>query len=211
MTRYEFIERALRQIYGGQPSDDSEITYNLVNSWLQDATAIAAKQNYKDNISIDGIGYINGAFYTTFSGISIASDGNFLWKINLPSIPIGIGRNEGVSTLQLVDSDGRITNPFIPISEQQRTYYQSMRPIPNKVLYYNQNKYVYAVSTLLLNQYTANVVMVSAGDSTDLESELNVPSDYFPVMVEYIKQQLMFERQVPVDTQNDGLDAIKTT
>lgn len=51
--------------------------------------------------------------------------------------------------------------------------------------------------------------MISAGDSTDLNSELNVPSDYFPVMVEYIKQQLMFERSVPVDGANDGRDAIK--
>ena len=53
--------------------------------------------------------------------------------------------------------------------------------------------------------------MVSAGDSTDLNSTLNVPQDYFPAMVEYIKQQLVFERMQPVDVQSDGLDAIKTT
>jgi len=37
MTRYAFIERILRQIYNGQPSDDSSITYNQVNQWLNDA------------------------------------------------------------------------------------------------------------------------------------------------------------------------------
>ncbi len=211
MTRREFIERALRQIYGGQPNDDSEITYLLVNSWLQDATAIAAKQNYKDNVALDGIGYVNGSFYTKFTDLSITSNGNFIWEMELPSIPVGIGRNEGISTLELVDSDGRITRPFIPISEAQRTYYQNMRPIPNKVLYYYQGGFMYAVSTLLLNQYTANVVMVSAGDSTDLDSTMNVPGDYFPVMVEYIKHQLSFERSQPVDAQNEGLDAVRTT
>lgn len=211
MDRYTFIERALRQIYGGYIPDDSSITFNLVNSWLEDAAAVAAKQNYKDNIALDGIGYVNGSFYSKFTDIAITSDGNFIWKMTLPSIPLGIGRNEGISTLELVDEDGRVTRPFIPISEQQKSYYQSMRPIPNKVLYYYEGQYMYAVSTLLLNDYTANIVMVSAGDSTDLSSTLNVPSDYYAIMVEYIKQQLGFQRSQPVDSQNDGLDAIRST
>ena len=86
-----------------------------------------------------------------------------------------------------------------------------MRPIPNKVLYYYEWIFAYAVSTLLLNQYTANVVLVSGGDSTDLDSILNVPSDYFPVMVEYIKAQLLFERMQPVDVHNDGSDTVNIT
>jgi hypothetical protein len=59
MTRLEFIERHLRQIYGGFPTDDAQITNNLVNSWLNDAIAAAAKQNQKDNIALDGISYKN--------------------------------------------------------------------------------------------------------------------------------------------------------
>jgi hypothetical protein len=39
MTRAEFIERTLRQIYGGYVSEDSSITPMLVNSWLNDAFA----------------------------------------------------------------------------------------------------------------------------------------------------------------------------
>ena len=46
MTRNAFIERILRQIYNGQPSDDSNITYNLVNQWLNDAIGLAVKKNY---------------------------------------------------------------------------------------------------------------------------------------------------------------------
>lgn len=211
MTRYSFIEMALRQIYGDFPNDDSSITYNLVNTWLEQGIALAAKANYKDNIQIDGIGYINNSFYCTFKDISISSDGNFIWKGQLPHIPVGIGRNEGISTLQLKDSSGNITRPFIPITEAQKTYFQSMPIIPNKILYYYEGEFVYMLSTLLLNQYTYNVTMVSGGDSTNLDSTLNVPQDYWPVMIEYIKQQLMFERNVPVDLQNDGVDAIKST
>ena len=48
--------------------------------------------------------------------------------------------------------------------------------------------------------------MVSGGDSTDLESTLIVPDDYVPMIVEYIKGQLAFERSRPIDTSNDGVD-----
>ena len=65
MTRQFFIERALRQIYGGQPTDDSQITVNLVNSWLNDAIATAAKQCYKEGTSLpdktQGLDHMNDA------------------------------------------------------------------------------------------------------------------------------------------------------
>jgi len=67
MTRYALIERILRQIYNGQPSDDSSITYNLVNQWLNDAIGLAVKKNYTDSIQMDGIAYINNSFYTTYT------------------------------------------------------------------------------------------------------------------------------------------------
>jgi hypothetical protein len=48
--------------------------------------------------------------------------------------------------------------------------------------------------------------MVSGGDSSDLNSTLIIPDDYVPIMVEYIKAQLAFERSRPIDTSNDGVD-----
>ncbi len=212
MTRRFFIERTLRQIYGTQPNDDSWITDNLVNAWLEDAIAIAAKQNYKDNLAIDGISYINNSFYTTFKNLAVVADEQFLWKITLPQIPIGIGGNMGISTLQFRDNTStQISQTVVWITENQRTYFQSMRVIPNKLLAYPEGEFVYVISPLLLNQYTANATMISGGDSTDLDSTLNVPQDYFPVMVEYIKQQLAFERNQLVDLSNDGGDQIKST
>ena len=211
MNRRTFIERTLRQIYNGQPSDDATITVGLVNTWLNDAIALASKANYKDNLALDGIGYVNNSFYSTFKGITVSSDEVFLYKITLPSIPIGIGYNEGISTLKFKSSKGEISNPVIWMSENQAGYYQTMRPIPNKILAYPQGEFVYVISDILLTQYTATVTMVSGGVSTDLDSTLNVPSEYFPIMSDYIKSQLMFERQVPVDVANDGLDTLGKT
>lgn len=212
MTRAAFIERVRRQIYGGQPSDDASITVGLVSNYLNDAIAVAAKANYKENIAIDGIGYVNNSFYTVFKSLSITQDEQFLWKITLPQIPVGLGNFDGISTLQIKDdSSPQISYPVVLLSENQRSFQRGMRDIPNKIVGYSQGKFIYLLSTLLLSAFTAQATMVSGGDSTDLTTELNVPPDYFPVMMQYLQQQLLLERNQPKDETNDGADIIRTT
>lgn len=206
MTRAYYIERILRQIYGGYVRDDSTITTNLVNGWLNDAIAYAAKQNYKEAIALEGIGYVNNGFYSTFKGIPVVEDERFTWKIELPQIPLGIGRNEGISTLKFKSSDGQISLPCIPVTEAQASYFQTMRPLEGKVIYKYENSSAYAYTPIDLSGYTAQVTMVSGGDSSDLTSKINVPDDYFPFVTDYIQKQLMIERSQPQDTANDGAD-----
>jgi len=207
MTRNIFIERILRQIYNGQPSDDSSITYNLVNQWLNDAIGLAAKKNYTDGIQMDGIAYVNNSFYTTFKdlAVSLGSIDNVTYSIDLPQIPVALGKNEGIATLQFV-KDKLASQTAIPLSINQVAYIDNLRPIQNKILYWTEGKNIYAKSLIPLTAYTANVRMVSGGDSTDLNSTLIVPDDYVPMIVEYIKGQLVFERSRPIDTANDGVD-----
>lgn len=209
MQRGAFIERVLRQIYGGQPTDDSEITDNLVNFWLSDAIAIAAKKNYTDNFQLEGIGFVNNSFYSKFKSIPIIADEKYTWRFTLPEIPVGIGYNEGIATVIFKNSIDSLSYPGIPLSENQAGYARGQRVIPNKIQFYPEGTYCYILSTILMTQYTATVTMISGGDATNLDSELNIPSDYYPVLVEYIKGQLLFERMQPVDNQNDGSDAVK--
>ena len=132
MTRNQFIEQILRQVYGGHVQEGSSITPMLVNQYIDQAIAFAAKTNYKENVSIEGIGVVNNSFYTTFKGIAITKDENSLWKLTLPQVPVGVGANEGVSTLQLKDSQGKISLPCIPLTENQKTYFQSIQNLPFK-------------------------------------------------------------------------------
>lgn len=206
MTRQFFIERVLRQIYGGQPSQDSNITVGLVNSYLNDAAAFAATKNYKDTYMIDGVNYINNSFYTTFKGLPITKNENFLYKVALPQIPLGIGRNEGISTLQFKDSKNNVSFTAVPLSTNQVSFQSGMRPIPNKLLYYIEGDGAFVFTTLNLTTYTASVRMVSGGLSSDLSSTFNVPDDFFPLMVEYIQKQLLFEKSQSQDTVSDGVD-----
>jgi hypothetical protein len=207
MTRNQTIELILRQIYNGQPSDDSSITFNQVNLWLNQAIAAAAKKNYTDNTQLEGVSFVNNSFYTSFKNLAVTSDDFCLYKITLPQIPVSLGRNEGVSTLQFVDSKGKVSShSAIPLSESQLGYQEFLRPIQNKLLYWSEGIYLYIKTTIALNQYTARVRMVSGGNSSDLNSVLNIPDDAMPMVIEYIKQQLAFERSRPIDTSNDGVD-----
>jgi hypothetical protein len=207
MTRNIFIERILRQIYNGQPSDDSSITYSLVNQWLNDAIGLAAKKNYTDGIQMDGIAYVNNSFYTTFTNLDIAAEpvDTVTYSVDLPQIPVALGKNEGIATLQFV-GDKRTSQTAIPLSMNQVAYIEQLRPIQNKILYWIEGKNIYIKSAIQLTSYKATIRMVSGGDSTDLESTLIVPDDYVPMIVEYIKGQLAFERSRPIDTSNDGVD-----
>ena len=207
MTRNAFIERILRQIYNGQPSDDSNITYGLVNQWLNDAIGMAVKKNYTDNIQIDGISYVNNSFYTTFTNIDINAEtvDTVTYSIDLPIIPYSLGKNEGVAMLQFV-GDKKTSQTAIPLSMNQVAYQEQLRPIQNKILYWIEGKNIYVKSSIPLTSYKATLRMISGGDSTDLTSTLIVPDDYMPMIVEYIKGQLAFEKSRPIDTSNDGVD-----
>jgi hypothetical protein len=205
MTRNIFIERILRQIYDGQPSDDSSITYNLVNQWLNDAIGLAVKKNYTDSIQMDGVAYINNSFYTTFADLAIDNVDFTTYMIDLPIIPYALGRNEGVAMLQFT-GEGKTSQTAIPLSMNQVAYIESLRPIQNKILYWIEGKNIYVKSSILLSAYKANLRMISGGDSSDLNSTLIIPDDYVPIIVEYIKGQLAFERSRPIDVSNDGVD-----
>ena len=208
MTRQMFIEKTLRQVYGQQPTDDSNITNNLVNTWLNEAIGLAVKANYKDNLQVAGMGYINNSFYYTFSGLTITRDpnDNFLYSITLPQLPFSVGRNEGVATLQFVDAKGFVSYNAIPLAMNEQGLAGNMRKIPNALTYYPQGTFLKVNAVIPLYSYTAVVKMVSGGDATDLTSILNVPDDYLPVITNYIREQLMAERAAPQDLANDGED-----
>lgn len=210
MTRYQLIEQILRAVYGDQPRDDSTITPNLVNLYINQALALAIKNQYRESLQMDGVSYINNSFYSTYRNIPITQEQNLLWKLRLPTIPMAIGRNEAVANLRLVDAQGREGIDAIPMNINQKGYNYSMRRIPNRLLYYYEGGYAYILSSLLLNQYTANITMVSgggtgSGSASDLNSELNATDDIIPFIIDYVVKALLASRQIPQDLTNDGV------
>lgn len=207
--RSTLIERVIRNVYGGQPTDDSSITANLVNKFIEDGCAIAAKANYKDSIQIDGVSYVNNSFYTTYKGITFTNDEKFIYVATLPKIPLGLGTSFGLSSLRIKDASGNNSLDCVPVSENQWTYFELMPMIPNKIIYKSEGIFIYAKSVIQLNiGYTANVSMISSGDDTNLSSVLNVPQDYIPIIFDYCVKALIQQRQQPKDLANDGSDNV---
>lgn len=209
MIRQALIEQILRNVYGGQPSDDADITDNLVNIYITQAMAIAAKNNYKENYQLEGIGVVNNSFYSTFKGLAITADEQFLWKFTLPQIPVGIGDIDSISRIVFKDSKGSISNTAVILNEAQSSYQRSMRPIPNKILAYPEGGECFVLSALLMDKYTASVTMISGGDASNLNSNINLPDEGIAFVFDYVVAKLMAERMAPVDEANDGRDQLK--
>lgn len=209
MRRDVFIEVIRRQIYSGFPSDDATITINLVNTYIEPAVGVAAQSCYDKNYQVEGVGYVNNSFYTTFKNLTITSEGNFIWKVELPEIPQGLGAVDGITRFVIKDnSSPQVSYPVLLLSENQVSIQRGMRNIPNKVIGWPEGKNLYIESTLGLNVFTGQVTMISGGDKTDLDSELNVPPNYLPVMQDWIIKQLTIEKMMPEDNVNDGVDAV---
>lgn len=209
-TRFSLIKRILRQIYSGQPTEDSNITAELVNRWMNDGLALAAKEFYKESIAIDGMGYVNNSFYCTYSGLTVTVDptDNQGYVLSLPQIPLGMSRTSGISKLQFVAPGGLVSKNAILLSESQWAYAERLPAVQNKILCCPEGSFVRVKTPIQLFNYTATVKMVSAGDSTNLESIVNVPDDYIPAVIAYVKDQLAWERQQPQDRSNDGEDSV---
>lgn len=205
ISRYELAERIQRVIYNGLPTDDATITIPVINLWINDGLAAAAKKNYAESLQIEGIAYVNNSFYTTYKGLAITPDEFEIWKFTLPQIPLGLGRNEGISTVQF-KADGKVSFTAIPLSQNQVGYADTLRAVPNKIFYWNEGQTVYVKSAIQMNNYTATVRMVSGGNSSDLDSVLNIPDDYVADVIGYVVKFLMTERSQPLDLTNDGND-----
>ena len=208
MTRRYFIERLRRQIYNGQPSDDAQISVNLANAYLNEAIAYAAKQNYIEAIKLDGIAYVNNAFYTTFKNLTVLKDGNFQYKVTLPSKPMGIGSGDDIETMSFVDSKGNTSDSVIFVPAREYSYHRHLIQPQNKIIATYDGSMITVSSTVPLWNYTATLKMVSGGNSSDLDSELNVPDSLMPVVNEYVLRQLTTMRIQKQDVNNDGVDAV---
>lgn len=207
MTRIKLIERIRRLVYGEQPQDNASITDNLVNEYINDGIGIVIKNHWIENIKLDGISYINNAFYSTFSDISITNSADVnIYQFSLPKTPYGIGKNEGIASIELKDNKGYLSYPLIPLSINQVGYERNLPKLPNKILYWNENSTIYVQSTLPLNLYKAKIRMISGSNSTSLDSELNVPDEWIGDIIKYVSTYLIAEKNMPQDITNDGRD-----
>lgn len=206
MTRLFFIQRLLRQVYNGEPPDSASITTNFVNSLLNDAIAVATKKHYGESLQIENISFISNSFYTTFRGIAITSGLEFgYYTAQLPQVPLALGKNDSIASIRVNDING-ISQPIMRLSVEQVNQYDKL-PKPIGIPVWEENStLVFNSPSFPLYTCTAVVRMVSGGDSTKLDSQLNIPDEWMPVVNDYVLQKCMVELQQPKDVTNDGAE-----
>lgn len=206
MTRKVLIEQIRRMYYGGIPSDDSNLTENEVNNYINQAIAYVAKINYTDSIKLDGVETVSDAFYSTFKNLALILDTDTgYWYATLPHPPLGLSRGYGIATVTFPVLTGLAKAP-IPISPREVDLMDNMKKPPSKIFYWSEGDRLYFKSPYYnLNGKTPIVRMVSH-ENSDLSAELNVPGEYIADMITWIMGQLNVRKQMPEDLTNDGVD-----
>jgi hypothetical protein len=205
MTRKVLIEQIRRMYYGGVPSDDSNLTENEVNIYINQAIAYFAKVNYTQSIEIDGIETVGDAFYTTFKNLAITKDNDTgYYSLTLPHPPLGLSRGYGISTVTFPVSTGLSKAP-VPISPREIEYLEQVKLPPSKIFYWAEGNKLWFRSYVNLVGKFAIVRMITA-ENSDQTAELNVPAEYISDIINWVMKQLSVRKQMPEDTTNDGLD-----
>lgn len=208
-TRKIFAQQIQRLIYNDIPSDDVTISLNLINRYVNQGIALSVKANYADNLKMDGIGYVNSSFYTTFKGLAISKSTfeDFCYELTLPEIPVALGRNDGIAQLTIKDGTN-YSLTGVHLTTEQVSFRKNMRRIPNRFYYWYERDTAIINSQLDLTDFTANVKLASGGgDSSDLSSTINIPNEWLSFVQDYVVKNLIFERQQAQDLTNDGVSA----
>lgn len=204
-TRKMVLETIQRLMLGGMPSDDTELTINLINQHLNAAIGYAAKTNYKEELQLNGIENVSDAFYTSFTNINISKDQSTGWyNATLPQQPAGVGTGWDISNFMLTTGSGAklFAHPISP--REVEFLYNGKKPC-NEIFYWVNRDTVSLHSGQDLTKYKANVRMIST-QSSDLDSVVTIPDGYMPVVVKYLSEVLGVEVQRPVDSSSDGVE-----
>src|SRR5881628_2306664 len=164
-TRRQILETIQRLLLGDLASDDASMTQNLINQHLNAAIGYAAKSNYKEEIQLNGIENISDAFYSNFSGISIAKDNATGWyNATLPQQPAGIGAGWDIANFMLITGSGAklFAHPITP--RELIFLYKQDKPC-NEIFYWVNGVTANLHSCQDITPYKATIRMISTQSS----------------------------------------------
>lgn len=205
MTNRQLAELIQRQIAGGTPSDDFEPKLEEIALWIPHGVAAAARVNYTDGVNVDGIEFVGDAFYTTIKNLALTLDEDTGWyQTTLPTLPYGLSTGYDITAMR-VQGDRQVSDAAIRIPQRQVSFYDRMRLPPNKLFFWVEGKTVNVKSFAVLDGMAVRVTMATPGTG-GLDADMNCPDDYIPMVVDYVKKQLLTPQPQPPDLSNDGVN-----
>lgn len=205
ITRKNIIDRIRRAIYGGIPPDSAEITVNLVNSYLNDGIAAAAKKNFQENFAVDQIGSVADGFYMTFSPFTISHDDvTGYYGFDAPQMPLSLPAGINVSNLFVVmPSKIKVECSRITTRDLQVMFEVPMDT--REIYYWLEGMKVMLWSKGDITGSKAYMRMPYA-ESSDLNAAINCPPDMIPDVTGYVLQMLGVQAQEAPMTQNENVE-----
>lgn len=202
----EMIQRALLNSF---MSDDSDFSLSLINQYLNAGIGVAIRTSYKDEIQINGAEGVADAFYATFTSMTITADstmpGNYL--ITLPQQTVGIGAGWDISSFIMVKGSGAKLIGY-PITQKEVSYlYTNPKPCDG-VFFWTEADRMNIHSCKDLTKYKGRVTML-VSQSNDLDSPMNIPDGYLPIIIDYMIKTLGPLLNIPIDISSDGVDTPK--
>lgn len=203
-TRYHICEMIQRALNAGMASDDTEVTINLINQYLNSAVAFAAKAMFKESIQIDGIEDVADAFYASFPNITISIDNTTgLFQATLPQQPAGVSRGWDIAHFMLITGSGKKIFAK-PISPKELIYLYDGESGCDEVYYYVDGSMARLHSCSDISKYKANVRML-ATQSSDLTSPMSIPDAALAIIIDYIAKTLGIQLNMVYDNSEDGV------
>lgn len=205
-TRRQLLETIQRLMLGGPASDDTSLTFGLINQHLNAAIGFAAKTNYKEEIQLNGIENISDAFYSSFANITITKDNTTGWyNATLPQQPVGIGAGWDISDFMIVTGSGAklFAHPITP--REVNFLYNAKKPC-NEIFFWVNGTTANLHSCQDITGYKAIIRMIST-QSSNLDAAVTVPDGYMPLIVDYLTKILGIEVQRPIDVSSDGVES----
>ena len=210
MTKGQIIDDILLRLYGGKPSDDSEIDERQINAWLDQVNGQMLSQYiYKRNG-----GRVPSSCLTLYSceGISIDKPECYggcvsYTYIDLPVDDSGVP----VSILSLPEDKG-----VASVLQGNKPIYRLESPtkvrMAMKKRFGDKDKYFSRIGDriLLFGQfpsYSKFEVMVVLGDTSSLSMDTRYPTveEMLPSIMDEVTKIGLSELQSVVDIQNDGV------
>ena len=204
ISRRYLIELIQRQLSGGQISDDSDLTDELINLYINGAIGFCAKAAYKEEIQLNGIEGVNDGFYAEFTGIVITKDTvTGQYKATFPQQPAGVGTGWDVADFMLIKGSGAKIFAS-PITPKEVRYLYSLPSGCNEVYFWMNGVTASIHSCNDITKYKANVRMLST-QSSNLDAPITLPDGYWPMAIDYLDKTLGIQLNIPIDISNDGV------
>lgn len=207
-TRQQLIDRILRFYFDGIPNDQSDITINEVDLYVNDAIATIINKQAIDEYNITGIISVPEGYITTYKLSSLLYDEvTGLYYSVLPHPPLGLSGNSGVAGVYF-GSNGKQSKPVLHVKPHEVDYFSSMPMPPNAAYYWIENStiYIYCNTDLTSNTDSLFIRMATNIQSSN-SAILNVPPEAVELIFQAVINKLLPRKNIRPTNLIDGKES----